>query len=74
MKSWQPILERLSKAMDFANIDSLRELETLLEKRTEEEPVRHRTAETHAAPKPATYATSHAVNHGLILKLSENHR
>jgi hypothetical protein len=31
MKSWRPALERLSKAMDFANIDSLRELEAMLE-------------------------------------------
>lgn len=37
MTSWRPALERLSKAMDFANIDSLRELEAILESHNETE-------------------------------------
>jgi hypothetical protein len=33
MNSWQQILERISMAMEFANVASLRELEVLLERR-----------------------------------------
>jgi hypothetical protein len=67
MKSWRPILERISKALEFANIDSLRELETLLEQRNQEQPTRSRPSWRRTGHSTATRCT---VRHAITLNLS----
>lgn len=55
MKSWQLRLQRLSDAMAFANIDSLRELEALLESHTPPPATPPRVA-------PPAYRLSHVID------------
>jgi hypothetical protein len=72
MKFWRPALERLSRAMEFANIDSLRELESLLESRAEQastaalRPIERRTQRAHAI--------SRQTHNGVTLRLVGQHR
>jgi len=69
MKSWRPTLEKISKALEFANIDSLNELETLLESHAEGEPAVPATDED-AVRKP--FALRPPL-HAKYLKLSGSH-
>lgn len=66
MKSWRPTLEKLSRAMEFANIDSLRELEALLEIRAEQATASPRPAERRINRKRAV---SRQTQNGVTLKL-----
>jgi hypothetical protein len=65
MTSWRSTLKRLSNAFEFANIDSLSELETMLEER-------HPSATANVPPSPcgAGEAPSRKDWHGAALILS----
>jgi hypothetical protein len=71
MKSWRPTLEKLSRALEFANVTSLRDLEAMLDRDAEREVTgKLQAAECRAARKPITSATTH---YGAILRLVEHH-
>jgi hypothetical protein len=67
MKSWRPVFERISKALEFANIDSLRELETLLEQREEQNSTLSQPSKRQTGRFAASRRT---IRHGATLNLS----
>lgn len=71
MKSWPPTLKRLSRALEFANVTSLRDLEAMLDRDAEKQVIgKPQAAECRAAQKPITSGTTH---YGAILRLVEHH-
>ena len=72
MKSWRPTLEKLSRALEFANVTSLRDLEAMLDRDAERKVTgKLQGAECRAARKPIISGTTH---YGAILRLVEHHR
>lgn len=67
MKLLHPTLEKIARALEFTNIDSVREMEELLEKHAEgqESPATAHRPQLPAAVRPVTSAK--------ILKLSGSH-
>jgi hypothetical protein len=72
MKFWRPTLKKLSRAMEFANIDSLRELEALLENHAEEECAA--TLRPNERRTQRARAISRQTQNGVTLRLVGQHR